>query len=267
MEISLKKLITLRDSSGALLNPRGEPGDTTDLQKTLAEEGQVDPIVVGPIDAKGNYPVIHGHRRLAALAAIKAKTAKIFVDEQIDITNEDKLRRLMLATTTSVRVKPSARGQYILNCMMRAVDPWPIEKAAAIIGVDPSEAKLYVRLAELLVTEPNFVQRVDEGDIAWTVFRNRLAKAPRAVREQVTQIEKPTRDAVEKVVRAATKPEANENQAQEFRGEEVISGLNQAKRAIQRALEALPGASPSVAERIDMILDEIAREMMKEETL
>lgn len=264
MEISLKKLKTLRDSSGALLNPRGEPGDTTDLQTTLATEGQIDPIVVGPADEKGNYPIIHGHRRVAALLAIKAKTAKVFVDEQIDLSNEDALRRKMLATTTSIRVKPSARGQYMLNCMMREVDPWPIEKAAAIIGVEPSEAKLYVRLAELAKTEPNFVQRVDEGEIAWTVFRNRLAKAPATVRDQVAKLEKPTREAVETVVRKATKPQESNEQLPGLRGEDVIAGLNQARRAIQRALEVLLTAHPATAERIDMLLDEIARDMMKE---
>ena len=142
MEVALKDLTILRDEQGQYFNPRGEPGDTTDLQKTLREEGQIDPIVVAKPTPKGKYPVIHGHRRLAALLANGAKTAKIFVDEQIDIENTDALRRLMLATTVSTKVNPSARGQNINNCMTRAIDPWPIEKAAAIIGVEPSEAKL-----------------------------------------------------------------------------------------------------------------------------
>ena len=75
-ELPYKKVGTLSDQEQYPFNPRGYPGDTTELQAQIAKDGQRTPLSVTEANSKGVHIVTRGHRRKAAIDALRAAAKK-----------------------------------------------------------------------------------------------------------------------------------------------------------------------------------------------
>ena len=189
MQIALKKIAFFKKGSGAVLNPRGEVTDTTDLQASMRIGGQRTAIKVHALP-DGTYGVVHGHRRTVAARALDWE----FIDADIVDPGLDVLAD-MLACNVHEDVKPSRLGKALQELAVER--KYTLERAAMVAGLKVDKAQL---LIDLTIAPESVQRRVDSGEMslsAWKALRDK----PVAVQEQCAAMPKPTVTAVKQAVK------------------------------------------------------------------
>ena len=95
MRLHYKKVGTLKDATGWPFNPRGLPGDVSELQEQIAEHGQRTAISVTQPNERGVHIVTRGHRRKQAIDNLRAEARKkvreyaVILENLADSTSSD----------------------------------------------------------------------------------------------------------------------------------------------------------------------------------
>lgn len=87
LRVHYRKVGTLIDQDGQPMNPRGYPGDTIELQESIARDGQRTPLTVTEPNADGVYIITRGHRRKAAIDALRANARRLVRETTIEVDN------------------------------------------------------------------------------------------------------------------------------------------------------------------------------------
>lgn len=185
IKVPLSDLIIVKTSDGDYLNPRGAITDSVWMQNSLAETGQLDPIVVLPT-TNGLFYLLDGHTRVTAARTMGWDSLRavypIWYDGQpIESLNTDRLLLDMLATNVRRNVPYSKQGKAFIKLITS--EYITVERLAATMGMDVPVVQDYINLA----AAPETIQRrVDSGDMPWTAFkewRKKSEKVKQAIAE------------------------------------------------------------------------------------
>lgn len=249
--IPLDEIEVLR-IGGQPLNPRGDAGDTTDLQASLQVVGQIEPVIVDKPLPNKRWPLIDGHRRLVAFRQLLAQAQ--------DDKERDKWSAIaaverppaapavaaMLAANVRVNLTPTRVGQGLID--LTTGHQWPLLRAARALGLEPGEAEHYVRAAQ---APENVRRRVDNGEIAWSTWRRKIAKLPPALQEEVARMDEPTADKVRRKLKQMRQP------AERLIDDEtLVERANEARTMLQTLLDARPWGD-DVAMRMAYVFSQI----------
>lgn len=134
-------------------NVRHDLGDLTDMAKSIAEQGVLEPLLVLPEDLMGKHLVVAGHRRLAAALRAKPRPASV-----------------------PCVIRPLTEAQVVEQMLVENM------QRAAITPVE--EAKAYGRLIDLESTVAKIAKRVGRSQ-AHVKGRLALLALPDPVLEHV----------------------------------------------------------------------------------
>ena len=234
------------------VNPRGAVEDTTDLQASLREHGLVEPLIVGRCEEDG-YVIISGARRYTAIGVLRREDAERWSEVRCVVnpaysskSTAGALRAAMLAANVRRPVKPSRLGAAIRA--MSLEEGWSLERCAAVLGMTPENADLHVKLLD---APEKLRARVDQGVVAWSTWKKLLARAPKDIQEQASEMPAPTASRVKSAIRNAT----GMDQGAMLPGEELVVKANQALAALTEVAEA-PWPE-SVADRLRFVFTQV----------
>lgn len=194
-DIPIKDIEVAKGEDGQPLNPRGKIRDTTKMQNSLNLIGQKVPISVMKHRTKeGKYELLDGETRLIAARKLGMKTLRAHIVEPLYTTDDDLLAQ-MLATSVRTNPLPTAKGRALLKLIQKK---YHIERAAQAFGMDVDEAQL---LVDLVHADPRIQKHVDAGTMALSTWKA-LRDKPKAVKEKVADMQKPTRKAVQDTAKA-----------------------------------------------------------------
>jgi ParB family chromosome partitioning protein len=86
------------------INPRRDLDDIEDLARSIAAQGLIQPLVVSPVESAGTFKLLAGHRRLAALRALKREHALCLV--RTGDTPADTIALMLVENGQRVPLKP-----------------------------------------------------------------------------------------------------------------------------------------------------------------
>lgn len=215
IRLSYKSVGILQDSEGHLYSPRGETGDTTDLQEQLLEWGsQRTPIRVTKPSADGIHIVTRGHRRKVAIDALRKhfrdyaitlenqpsseernQLLKEALDEcehwshylveitDIDPDDIDSVLADMDADLTQREVDPVSLGEAILYRMDHL--GWDFNQCVRSLGLSGNKARACLRAADPQATVDSVRAALRSGELSLSQFMKKLAKLDRLTQEKI----------------------------------------------------------------------------------
>lgn len=100
--------LNLADLAPHPLNPRGNPGDLTELVRSINAHGVLEPLVVLPVDDDGVYRIVAGHRRHAACLKAGVNEVPVVIRamtsvEAVEAMISENVNRSDLTLTEEVR--------------------------------------------------------------------------------------------------------------------------------------------------------------------
>lgn len=146
--------------------------DMKELEKSILEEGQLEPVIVRPDTENGKYEVIVGHRR-----HFIAEKNKLPLDALVrDMTDEDAIKLMVLSNLAKrSKIKPMTYAKAIKvyvdankkqgkrrDLTQGEEKGDTITEIADEIGLSKSTARRLMRLTNLI---PELQEQVDEGDL------------------------------------------------------------------------------------------------------
>lgn len=180
MDVELSLIDFLEDENDALLNPRGDITDTTDIQDSVSEVGQTKPVTLTRQIGE-RFWCIGGHRTITALRRMNKKTVRADIIE----SSVDPIL-LMIADNVRRDPPPSKLGKAMRHLIeTRHISATRVARAS---GMKVAKVKLLIDLS--LATEA-VQKRVDTGELALNAWRE-LRHKPKDVQAQVLEMEKPT---------------------------------------------------------------------------
>lgn len=145
-------------------NIRPDLPEIHDLALSIRQRGLLTPpLVRRKPDGDGEFFLVAGHRRHAALISLGWETAP--VDEIVDIDEDEAFEIQLLENVQRVQLEPiqAARG---LRLLMKRRDGSSAAEVARSIGLSPDWVRRHLKLLEL----PDEVQqRVADGDLSLTI--------------------------------------------------------------------------------------------------
>jgi ParB/RepB/Spo0J family partition protein len=145
-------------------NIRPDLPEIHDLALSIRQRGLLTPpIVRRRPDRDGEFLLVAGHRRHAALVALGWETTP--VDEIVDLDEDEAFEIQLLENVQRVQLEPmqAARGQRLL---MKRREGSSAAEVARSIGLSPTWVRRHLKLLEL----PDEVQRrVADGDLSLTI--------------------------------------------------------------------------------------------------
>lgn len=181
MKISLSELEFARDAQGNL-NPRPEQIDTTDLQASLAEHGQVEPIIV-TAEVNGKHIVLSGHRRVTAARALgwsEIEAVESLVPGNLSPTG---IRSAMLAAHARADHDP-LRVAETIKAML--ADGWDKVRVARVMGAAPQKVDILLALALAPASVQNEVRSGRMSLTAYGAIYAQSAEVQKSVVERIT---------------------------------------------------------------------------------
>lgn len=128
--IHYKKVGVLADDEGFPYNPRGLPGDVSELEEEIEKDGQRTPLSVTEANAKGIHITTRGHRRKKAIDNLRAKYRKlvreyaVILEELADSTSSDHHNAEVIKMTelwNAAKAKVELYSYY--NISVNGIDP------------------------------------------------------------------------------------------------------------------------------------------------
>jgi ParB/RepB/Spo0J family partition protein len=145
-------------------NIRPDLPEIHDLALSIRQRGLLTPpIVRRRPDRDGEFLLVAGHRRHAALVALGWETTP--VDEIVDLDEDEAFEIQLLENVQRVQLEPmqAARG---LRLLMKRREGSSAAEVARSIGLSPTWVRRHLKLLEL----PDEVQRrVADGDLSLTI--------------------------------------------------------------------------------------------------
>lgn len=145
-------------------NIRPDLPEIHDLALSIRQRGLLTPpLVRRKPEGDGEFLLVAGHRRHAALVALGWETTP--VDEIVDIDEDEAFEIQLLENVQRVQLEPlqAARG---LRLLMKRREGSSAAEVARSIGLSPSWVRRHLKLLEL----PDEVQqRVADGDLSLTI--------------------------------------------------------------------------------------------------
>jgi ParB/RepB/Spo0J family partition protein len=145
-------------------NIRPDLPEIHDLALSIRQRGLLTPpLVRRRPDADGEFLLVAGHRRHAALVALGWETTP--VDEIVDLDADEAFELQLLENVQRVQLEPmqAARG---LRLLMKRREGATAAEVARSIGLSPAWVRRHLKLLEL----PDEVQqRVADGDLSLTI--------------------------------------------------------------------------------------------------
>ncbi len=172
-EVSVKKAGTAKNAAPALLNlnqikvvkgmnPRSDVGDIDALAKSISTDGLISPILVRPSKSEGEFELVAGGRRYAALRSLKWDHP-IPVLIRTDLEDDDRALAVAIAENSEdgrVNLNPIEIGRAVKHL---ADEDWPVGRIAKETGL----ASHRIRRALALMDTPVEVQkRVENGTMS-----------------------------------------------------------------------------------------------------
>lgn len=152
------------DRIAADRNIRPDLPEIHDLALSIRQRGLLTPpLVRRKPDGDGEFLLVAGHRRHAAILALGWETTP--VDEIVDIDEDEAFEIQLLENVQRVQLEPiqAARG---LRLLMKRREGASAAEVARSIGLSPSWVRRHLKLLEL----PDEVQqRVTDGDLSLTI--------------------------------------------------------------------------------------------------
>lgn len=275
-----------RYDNGAYWNLRGDVGDTTDLQQSIAEGGLRDPIEVTEPDSNGIHYIENGHRRWTALGvllrewthqlnAFKKQDADgnandiRSLQERIqslrvvpvlitghDADDSDAIFEQMLTSFMARPLDPVSMGQAIRR--LRDVHGWSIARVATRIGMSVDKAELY--LSTLLASD-HMQQMVKSGQVSLTTYSRFLAKKSARAQDAILEVlEEKGQEATGTNVRSVLREQVESHRATilpMFADLDVLPALNAALVKLQFAHSKLNDWTPSTRIAAGEVMREI----------
>lgn len=143
------------------LNPRSDPGDLQDLERSIKAEGILSPLLVRPSSREGVFELISGERRLRCLQNLQW-CDEIPVLIRLDLEDDTDARAVAVAENeTGTRLNPIEVGRVLLELQEKK---WTIDRMAKMTGVHPQAVRRCLRLMGL----PDEVQnRIATGALSF----------------------------------------------------------------------------------------------------
>ncbi|MDO9409358.1 ParB/RepB/Spo0J family partition protein [Patulibacter sp.] len=145
-------------------NIRPDLPEIHDLALSIRQRGLLTPpLVRRRPGSDGDFLLVAGHRRHAALVALGWETTP--VDEIVDLDEDEAFEIQLLENVQRVQLEPmqAARG---LRLLMKRRDGSSAAEVARSIGLSPTWVRRHLKLLEL----PDEVQqRVSDGDLSLTI--------------------------------------------------------------------------------------------------
>ncbi|MEV4420099.1 ParB/RepB/Spo0J family partition protein [Patulibacter sp. NPDC049589] len=145
-------------------NIRPDLPEIHDLALSIRQRGLLTPpLVRRKPESDGEFLLVAGHRRHAALVALGWETTP--VDEIVDLDEDEAFEIQLLENVQRVQLEPmqAARG---LRLLMKRREGASAAEVARSIGLSPAWVRRHLKLLEL----PDEVQqRVAEGDLSLTI--------------------------------------------------------------------------------------------------
>lgn len=152
------------DRIAADRNIRPDLPEIHDLALSIRQRGLLTPpLVRRKPEGDGEFLLVAGHRRHAALVALGWETTP--VDEIVDLDEDEAFEIQLLENVQRVQLEPiqAARG---LRLLMKRRDGASAAEVARSIGLSPDWVRRHLKLLEL----PDEVQqRVADGDLSLTI--------------------------------------------------------------------------------------------------
>ncbi|MGE4426708.1 MAG: ParB/RepB/Spo0J family partition protein [Solirubrobacteraceae bacterium] len=152
------------DRIAADRNIRPDLPEIHDLALSIRQRGLLTPpLVRRKPDGDGEFLLVAGHRRHAAIVALGWETTP--VDEIVDLDEDEAFEIQLLENVQRVQLEPmqAARG---LRLLMKRREGATAAEVARSIGLSPAWVRRHLRLLEL----PDEVQRrVADGDLSLTI--------------------------------------------------------------------------------------------------
>ena len=186
LDIPVDSVIRIKRDGGGYLNPRyfGDSRisvDTTDLQRSMSEVGQIEPIVVCAL-GDGTWGLLSGDRRWTAARSLGWVNIKAVVSD----TPPEQALQAMVAANIRVDPTPVHMAQVVHELMIDA--HWTENRVAALLGKDIPHVRL---LIELHTADEEMRQSVDafyasdgKRGFPLSAFRS-MKNAPKEVRTQI----------------------------------------------------------------------------------
>lgn len=133
-EVRYKKVGVLTDATGFPYNPRGYPGDVTELMEEMRRDGQRTPISVTKPNDKGIYIITRGHRRKQAIDNLRAEARKMVrqyaeaLEDLADSTGSDHNDERVIET------------QKLWNAAKAEVERWSVY-LIGVNDIDPTDLR------------------------------------------------------------------------------------------------------------------------------
>jgi len=233
-----------------------QPTDTTGLQDSIAEAGQITPIVIAlQPGADKPYKVLAGNQRVVACRQLKRNVLAL-----VSASGNPSEAMLAYYASNVQRVKDPLTTAYDLRDLeVLMASP---HKARRIMGLTAKKAAL---LRRLLTASNNVQAAVKNGTISLTGF-SQIATAPAEVQEEVVEVAE-QKDGIS----ARTVRRQREKVEAEQQGEAMVDDLaaHQARAgALRAAAIELRNAAPfsgNASKLVQMTLSEVKR--LVDETL
>jgi hypothetical protein len=288
------KVGTLADQDGHPYNARGYPGDTTELQKQIDEDGQRSPMRVTQPNAKGVHLVTCGHRRKAAIDALRQDAKREvkrwresnapeaaaqvqhwtlqverFNHYIVDVTDirADDIEAIISDMDAGIINEP-VNVVALGEAMMYRIDRlhWTFTRCAKSLGLSDHRAKLCLRAADPAQTAESVRKALRSGELSLNMFATKLSRLDRLTQDKV--LNEASKRASEskrghgivntETLKAVIEEITGENKPEEPPDAPVLGLLAMAREQITTAL-ALRGQWSPLTEQMALYhLDEIA---------
>jgi hypothetical protein len=213
-----KKVGVLVDAEGRPYNPRGLPGDTTELRGQIQKSGQRTPIAVTLPNDKGIHLVTRGHRRKAAIDALRTEAraqVRHWKQQALeDPNNEEAMQHVAIWQGKVERWShylievheidpadlPSVLSDMDAGIIQKEVDPvslgetmvyrmdhlgWSFMQCIESLGLTETRGKACIRAADPNQTSPSVQSALRTGEMSISMFLRKFSRMDRLTQERV----------------------------------------------------------------------------------
>lgn len=222
--VSLAKIVNFVDEEGHPVNPPERTREITGLKDNIAEIGLLSPLLVLPANDAGEYGLLAGYRRRAALRSLGWTEAPV--------TFYEGTRPLLVLASSNVQERFTPMQEARLCSHMRAAQHTEHEIASAF-GFKRKDAKLRFLL---LRASEHVQERVEDGRMSWSAFE-RIAH--KSVDEQDVILEIAKRRARSERLTVRTITNAKHDREKEQGTARIVGDPQALARRCRTAIDAL----------------------------